>query len=191
MHKWWSKRSRKSQIAALAATCGLLLVLKLTVGGPLLNMLWFIAVVCLIGFTVLNLLPQEAKGTQRSRLVWSTLLTVVVISVTRLFFRSGSNLDPAEAKEVAWRTASMMVQQIGSQWNLAQVPEIVSNYASVFILFAFGMAVHWLPTRFKRRYRLWFAQMPLWLMLFVVVAGVVVLYQFISADLQPFIYFQF
>ena len=191
VYKWWSKRSRKSQIATLAATCIVLLVLKLTVGGPLLNMLWFIAVVCLVGFTVLNLLPQEAKGTQRGRLVWSTLLTFVFISFTRLFFRSGSNLDPAEANEVAWMTASLMVGQIGSQWQLAQIPAIIGHYWAPFLLFALGMAVHWLPVRFKRRYRLWFALMPLWLMVIVVVVTVFVLYQFVTADLQPFIYFQF
>ena len=191
VYKWWSKRSRKSQIAALAATCALLLGLKLTVGGPLLNMLWFIAVVSFVGFTVLNLLPQDAKGTQRGRLVWSTLLTFVFISFTRLFFRSGSNLDPAEANEVAWMTASLMVGQIGSQWQLAQIPSIIGHYWAPFLLFALGMAVHWLPVRFKRRYRLWFALMPLWLMVIVVVVTVVVLYQFVTADLQPFIYFQF
>ncbi len=191
VYKWWSKRNRGTQIAALVATCALLLVLKLTVGGPLLNMLWFMAVVCFVGFTVLNLLPQEAKGTQRGRLVWSTLLTFVFISFTRLFFRSGSNLDPAEANEVAWMTASLMVGQIGSQWQLAQIPTIIGHYWAPFLLFALGMAVHWLPVRFKRRYRLWFALMPLWLMATVVVATVVVLYQFVTADLQPFIYFQF
>ena len=191
VYKWWSKRNRGTQIAALVATCALLLVLKLTVGGPLLNMLWFMAVVCFVGFTVLNLLPQEAKGTQRGRLVWSTLLTFVFISFTRLFFRSGSNLDPAEANEVAWMTASLMVGQIGSQWQLAQIPTIIGHYWAPFLLFALGMAVHWLPLRFKRRYRLWFALMPLWLMATVVVATVFVLYQFVTADLQPFIYFQF
>ena len=191
VYKWWSKRNRGTQIAALVATCALLLVLKLTVGGPLLNMLWFITVVCFVGFTVLNLLPQEAKGTQRGRLVWSTLLTFVFISFTRLFFRSGSNLDPAEANEVAWMTASLMVGQIGSQWQLAQIPSIIGHYWAPFLLFALGMAVHWLPVRFKRRYRLWFALMPLWLMVIVVVVTVVVLYQFVTADLQPFIYFQF
>ena len=191
VYKWWSKRSRKSQIATLAATCIVLLVLKLTVGGPLLNMLWFIAVVCFVAFTVLNLLPQGAKGTQRSRLVWSTLLTFIFISFTRLFFRSGSNLDPAEANEVAWMTASLMVGQIGSQWQLAQIPAIIGHYWAPFLLFALGMAVHWLPVRFKRRYRLWFALMPLWLMVIVVVVTVFVLYQFVTADLQPFIYFQF
>ena len=123
--------------------------------------------------------------------VWNVLLTFLFISFTRLFFRSGSNLDPAEANEVAWRTATQMVERIGSQWNWQQVPDILNNYAVVFITFLVGMIIHWLPERFKRRYRLWFAQMPIPLMLLVVVLGVFVVYQFITADLQPFIYFQF
>jgi hypothetical protein len=53
------------------------------------------------------------------------------------------------------------------------------------------MIIHWLPERFKRRYRLTFALMPLWLMVVVVVLAVLFVYQFITADLQPFIYFQF
>ena len=123
--------------------------------------------------------------------VWNILLTFLFISFTRLFFRSGSNLDPAEANEVAWRTATQMVERIGGEWNWQQVPAILDNYAAVFITFLVGMIIHWLPERFKRRYRLWFAQMPIPLMLLVVVLGVVVVYQFITADLQPFIYFQF
>ena len=119
------------------------------------------------------------------------LLTFLFISFTRLFFRSGSNLDPATANEVAWNTATQMVNSIGSTWNLAQIPTIVSHYSTVFWLFALGMAVHWLPERFKRRYRLWFASMPLWAMVLVVTAIVLVVMQFVSADLQPFIYFQF
>ncbi len=191
VYKWWKERNRRSQIITLAVTCIVILVLKLTVGGSLLNMLWFITVVCLVVFSVLHLLPQDTKGTQRARLVWSTLLTFVFISFTRLFFRSGSNLDPAEANEVAWMTASLMVGQIGSQWHLEQIPTIIGHYWTPFLLFAVGMAVHWLPSRFKRRYRLWFAHMPLWLMSIVVIVTVFVLYQFVTADLQPFIYFQF
>ena len=124
-------------------------------------------------------------------MVWNTFFTFIFISFTRLFFRSGSNLNPAEANEVAWRTATQMVERIGSQWNWQQVPAILQNYSAVFVVFLLGMVIHWLPERFKRRYRLWFAQMPLWLMLLVVVASVFCLYQFITADLQPFIYFQF
>ena len=165
---------------------------------PVLSMFHFAFMVIAAAIILLNLVP--AFGGRRYHpsgfkngvtMVWNTFLTFIFISFTRLFFRSGSNLDPAEANEVAWRTATQMVERIGSHWNWQQVPAILDNYAAVFAVFAIGMVIHWLPERFKRRYRLWFASMPLWLMLLTVVAGVFVVYQFITADLQPFIYFQF
>ena len=198
VHKWWSKRTWRTRLITLDVTTALLWLLRYTTHAPLFNMLSFIALVCLIGYSLLGWLSvvgrrssEQATSYQLPATIWSTLLTFVFISFTRLFFRSGSNLDPAEANEVAWRTASQMVHQIGSHWNLAQVPEILGHYWAPFLLFALGMVVHWLPVRFKRRYRLWFAQMPLWLMVLAVVATVFVVYQFITADLQPFIYFQF
>ena len=191
IYKWWKNQGWITHIFTLAVTTLTLGILHSTLHYPLLNMLYFISLLCLIVYTILHLLPQTWRITRHSWTVWFTLLTFVFISFTRLFFRSGSNLDPAEANEVAWMTASMMVNQIGSRWNLPQIPQIIGHYWPVFLLFALGMAVHWLPERFKRRYRLWFAAMPLWLMSIVVIVTVFVLYQFVTADLQPFIYFQF
>ncbi len=122
---------------------------------------------------------------------WNVFMTFVFISFTRLFFRSGSNLDPAVANETAWNTAKAMVASIGGVWKLEAIPEILQNYWPVFVLFVAGMIIHWLPDRWKRRYRLWFAAMPVWVMGIAVVVAVFVLYQFVTADLQPFIYFQF
>ncbi len=191
VYKWWHGRSRSVQLFSLAVAYFVLLIASHIWPLPLLNMLRFAMLVCLIAFFVVRTMPQESKFTQKLGTVWSTLLTFVFISFTRLFFRSGSNLDPAEANEQAWQTAQLMVRQIGSQWDLSQIPAVVGNYWGVFLLFVIGMAVHWLPVRFKRRYRLWFATMPLWLMVLVVTAAVVIIYQFVTADLQPFIYFQF
>ena len=113
------------------------------------------------------------------------------ITFTRLFFRSGSNLDPALANEQAWNTAKNMVCQIGSPWDLSKVPAVAWQHRGVLVVFVLGMIVHWLPERWKRRYRLRFATLPLPLMAVVVVLIVFVVYQFITADLQTFIYFQF
>ena len=187
VYKWWSKRPWRTRLITLTAITAVLWILKFTTHYPLVNMLSFISLVCLVGYTIIAFCSRKpALG-----IVWNTGLTFVFISFTRLFFRSGSNLDPAEANEVAWNTASQMVQQIGSQWDLAQIPEIVGHYWMVFLLFVFGMVIHWLPTRFKRRYRIWFAQMPLWELVVAVIATLIILHHFITADLQPFIYFQF
>jgi D-alanyl-lipoteichoic acid acyltransferase DltB (MBOAT superfamily) len=122
---------------------------------------------------------------------WAILQTFTFITFTRLFFRSSSNLDPATANEVAWETAKNMVNQIGGAWNNAIIPEFLGAYKYVVAMFVAGMVIHWLPTNWKRRYRLAFSALPLWLMVIVVCVALVIIYQFVVADAQPFIYFQF
>ena len=198
VYKTWKKWGPWARILGITAVYLLVKCAYYYYPLPVLSMFHFAFMVIAAVIILLNLVP--AFGGKRYRpsgfkngvvLVWNTFLTFIFISFTRLFFRSGSNLDPAEANEVAWRTATQMVERIGGQWNWQQVPAILDNYASVFVVFLIGMVIHWLPERFKRRYRLWFAQLPLWLMLPLVVLGVFIVYQFITADLQPFIYFQF
>ena len=122
---------------------------------------------------------------------WAILQTFTFITFTRLFFRSSSNLDPETANEVAWNTAKNMVNQIGGAWSNAIIPEFLWEYRWVVAMFVAGMMIHWLPTNWKRRYRLAFSAMPLWLMVIVACVAIVVIYQFVTAEMQPFIYFQF
>ena len=134
---------------------------------------------------------EESSASKWLGRSWDIFQTFVFITFTRLFFRSGSNLDPALANEQAWNTAKNMVNQIGSAWDLSLVPAMAWQHRAVLLVFVLGMIIHWLPERFKRRYRIVFARMPLWLMALVVVAIIVFFFQFITADLQSFIYFQF
>ena len=198
VYKWWKTKTPAARILTVILVYLAVKCLYHWFPVPVLSMFHFAFLVVAVAIILLNVVPLLWGGKYRpSRFksglvtVWNTLLTFFFISFTRLFFRSGSNLDPAEANETAWRTATQMVERIGGQWNWSQVPDILDNYAPVFIVFIIGMIIHWLPDRFKRRYRLWFASMPVWLMAVVVVATVFVAYQFITADLQPFIYFQF
>ena len=84
-----------------------------------------------------------------------------------------------------------MVNQMGGAWNNAIIPDFIWEYRWVVAMFAAGMIIHWLPTNWKRRYRLAFSAMPLWAMVAVVCIAIIVIYQFVTADMQPFIYFQF
>ena len=138
----------------------------------------------------LMVLPEKEHFTWLSR-SWDIFQTFVFITFTRLFFRSGSNLDPALANEQAWNTAKNMVNQIGGSWDLSLVPRMAFEHRAVLIIFVVGMIIHWLPERFKRRYRVVFSRLPLGWMAAVVVLVIVFIYQFITADLQSFIYFQF
>jgi hypothetical protein len=123
--------------------------------------------------------------------IWSIAQTFVFITFTRLFFRSGSNLDPETANQEAWETANNMVNQIGGAWNSSIIPTFLWEYRSVVILFILGMIIHWLPTRFKRWYRVRFAVLPIWVIILIAVMVVIGVYQFVTADMQAFIYFQF
>ena len=122
---------------------------------------------------------------------WSVIQTFVFITFTRLFFRSGSNLDPETANQEAWETATNMVNQMGGAWNSRIIPAFLWEYRSVVLLFVLGMLIHWLPTRWKRWYRVRFAILPIWAIVLIAVLTVVVVYQFVTADMQAFIYFQF
>lgn len=203
IYKWWKNRGPWTRIFTTGIVFGIFGLVNQLHPAPVFNVAVVWTGILFVG-TCLRYIAyafRKEKGQSWHNGVkgdngflvtaWNTLLTFVFVTFTRLFFRSGSNLNPAEANEIAWRTARDMVNQIGSHWNLSQIPAIVSNYSGVFIMFGLGMIIHWLPERFKRRYRIWFASMPLWLMAIVVVLTIFVVYQFITADLQPFIYFQF
>ena len=137
------------------------------------------------------------SGTLRAKIInwtsstWMILQTFVFITFTRLFFRSGSNLDPETANQEAWETATNMVNQIGGAWNSSIIPDFLWEYRNVVILFVLGMLVHWLPAKAKRWYRLNFALLPIWAIILLAMVAVVMVYQFVTADMQAFIYFQF
>ena len=65
------------------------------------------------------------------------------------------------------------------------------EYKNIILVFALGMIIHWLPDRFKRLYRYVFANFALPIQIILTALSVFLIYQFMSADSQPFIYFQF
>ena len=161
-------------------------------GAPVWNLLFIWALAVWVGTLVRFVYHLcGGKGCRQLGYVWGVVQTFTFITFTRLFFRAGSNLDPATANEVAWQTARRMVHQIGSAWDWTLIPQICTQYWRVFGLIVLGMLIHWLPARWKRWYRISFAMLPLPVMALFVVAVVFLVYQFITADLQAFIYFQF
>lgn len=108
------------------------------------------------------------------------LFTFAFISFTRIWFRSDS-----------LSTANAMLDRLAGGIDLGVLLTVVQGTPSVFGLFALGMLVHWLPERWKERYRQGFAALPLWAMASICVAVVVIIQQARSAEMVPFIYFQF
>ena len=196
-YKFWKDWSNTTRTLFILGVTITLKLLSVYVPHPVFSMFFVWCFIILIGnvirlaYTLIFKKKATTNAFQWLADAWAIFQTFTFITFTRLFFRSGSNLDPAEANETAWNTAQNMVNQIGSHWDLNKIPEMVHQYRNVFIMIIIGMIIHWLPENFKRRYRIWFASMPLPLMVVVCCLIVFVVYQFITADLQTFIYFQF
>jgi D-alanyl-lipoteichoic acid acyltransferase DltB (MBOAT superfamily) len=193
VYKFWKNWNVYVRTLLLLFLTLLLAELALIFEKPVFNMFFVWSAILFLG-TFLRMIYNLFGGKKSLKPLetcWAIFQTFIFITFTRLFFRSGSNLDPAEANETAWNTAKNMVNQIGSSWDFSLIPQIVMEYRNVFLLIVLGMIIHWLPDNFKRYYRICFAKMPLYIMAIVVVVAVFVIYQFVTADLQKFIYFQF
>lgn len=192
VYQFWKGMNWHLRMGLMTVLSAFTVMMSRMYPAPVWNMLavWVLAV--WLG-TLVRYIYHLCRGCGFAGLgrVWGVAQTFVFITFTRLFFRSGSNLDPASANQEAWNTAKNMVHQIGSEWQLDLIPKICAEYWEVFVLVLVGMIIHWLPSRWKRWYRINFALLPLPLMALIVVAVVFIVYQFITADLQAFIYFQF
>lgn len=199
--KFWRDLHTVGRIIVSAYCFVVILLLKHFIAGatPLWNVLLVFTIFVLISMIIKCWYQYFSTQDDRRRLMglphhigvcWSVLVTFTFITFTRLFFRSGSNLDPAEANETAWNIAKSMIERIGSEWTVSPL-EVIPAYWQVFTLFVIGMTIHWLPEKFKRKYRYSFAKLPLPIMAVVCTIVICIIYQFVTAEMQPFIYFQF
>lgn len=113
------------------------------------------------------------------------LLTLTFISFTRIWFRVGS------MKDGGWDNVKMFFDRMAYHMGFDLTWQVLTGYKFVVIVVVFGYLVHWIPERFKHKYRTGFADMPLPAMGGCIILIVFLLYQMMSAEMQPFIYFQF
>ena len=204
IYKVWAKINWNIKILLITLLVSGLWLAQSSLHAPIWNMffvwgiaLWVGVAVRYIYWWIERLGYFAISGTLRAKIIdwtsntWMILQTFIFITFTRLFFRSGSNLDPETASQEAWETATNMVNQIGGAWNSSIIPDFLWEYRNVVILFVLGMLIHWLPAKAKRWYRLNFALLPIWTIILLAVITIVIVYQFITADMQAFIYFQF
>jgi alginate O-acetyltransferase complex protein AlgI len=111
---------------------------------------------------------------------YAIFLTFNFITLTRIWFR-GESMQKVDA----------MIGQIMNAFDFNQIAEIGLAYKNILLLLGFAFIVHWLPESFKKKYREFFANLPLWIMGLVVILVVIFIYQFQTFELQPFIYFAF
>jgi D-alanyl-lipoteichoic acid acyltransferase DltB (MBOAT superfamily) len=107
-------------------------------------------------------------------------ITFLFITFTRFWFRSPT-----------LENVHVMLDRIGGDFSWHLVDDVLWGFRSVFLVMLLGFVVHWLPETLKQRYREAFAGLPLWAMALVSAGVVFITYQTVTADMVPFIYFQF
>lgn len=110
----------------------------------------------------------------------SVFTTFHLVTFAWIFFRAESMHD-----------ALSVISQIATNFQTELVPVMISSYYKPFALILVGFIIHWLPSSFKENYRGWFIKSHVAIKIIVVVLVILILYQAKSAEIQPFIYFQF
>ncbi|MEA3462404.1 MAG: MBOAT family O-acyltransferase [Bacteroidota bacterium] len=111
---------------------------------------------------------------------WKIFNTFVFITFTRIWFRSES-----------MEKANQLIRQVLHEFNFRIIPEVLWSYKLVFGVMALGYFTHWVPHQWKLDLLNAFIRTRLWVKILITVLVIFVIYQSWSADLQPFIYFQF
>ncbi|MFL5752037.1 MAG: MBOAT family O-acyltransferase [Bacteroidia bacterium] len=106
--------------------------------------------------------------------------TLSFISFTRIWFRS-DNLE----------VVAQVFDRIGRHFGADLFFGILKGYRVVLSVILLGYLIHWIPESIKEKYRHAFASLPVPAMVGATVVIIFCIYQAMSSDMQPFIYFQF
>ncbi len=107
-------------------------------------------------------------------------ITFNFITFTRIWFRG-------ESMEIT----RQILHQISQQFSVDIVSDVLLAFKTVFVFMLIGFIIHWLPTSVKQAYKNWFVHSKYWVQALITVLIVFLIYQTHTADIQPFIYFQF
>jgi alginate O-acetyltransferase complex protein AlgI len=88
-------------------------------------------------------------------------------------------------------TVKAMLSTIFTSFDWGGVTQRVLAYWKVFALILLGFGLHLIPSNIKNRLQTWFAETPIYVKTIIFVLVVFISYQATSAEIQPFIYFQF
>lgn len=121
----------------------------------------------------------EFVGSSWRKLI-GAILTFNLVCFSWVFFRSES-----------MESAKQMLNQIFNRFGGVSIVEIVKSYHLIFLLIFIGFVIHWLPFGFKEWYRGKFIDANILVKGLVILIVVVLIVQFRTADIQPFIYFRF
>ena len=131
----------------------------------------------------LSLFPQLGRTGAEMSPIWrvvSVIITFHFVCFTWIFFRMGS-IDGV------WDMLTMITEEFHPE----VIPQFFSGYRMVTALIVIGFALHYFPDRWRLAIQRSVMRAPLWVQTLLFAGVLVILTQFRSAGVQPFIYFQF
>jgi alginate O-acetyltransferase complex protein AlgI len=123
--------------------------------------------------------PYE-KRTDWLTNLWKIGFTFIFITFTRIFFRSPD-----------MQTVGEFFHQIVYNFGIAHLFEFIWAFKWVWMMIVIGYFTHWLSDSIKDKALQWFIDTNLGVKVLITVIVVFIIYQSVTAELQPFIYFQF
>lgn len=125
------------------------------------------------------IIKSKAEPTGFRRFV-GQFITFHFVCFCWIFFRASDMLH-----------IQQMLTQIGTSFQWQVIPQALVGYQEVFILMLIAYIIHWIPRKFKDDLSDFFIAVPDVIKAFAIALVILLLFQVRTADLQPFIYFQF
>jgi D-alanyl-lipoteichoic acid acyltransferase DltB (MBOAT superfamily) len=122
--------------------------------------------------------PKPNTSFVGKRIAW--LYTFHLVAFCWIFFRAAN-----------FEQAISVIHQIGNSFHPELFITILSAYPEVFSGIAIGYLLHWTPRKIDQAIESGFIKMPLWLQSLMLALIIWLTFQTLSANVQPFIYFQF
>jgi D-alanyl-lipoteichoic acid acyltransferase DltB (MBOAT superfamily) len=113
-------------------------------------------------------------------IVWKIAFTFTFITFTRVFFR-------APDLQIVQDFFTQLFGNFG--WEV--IPKFFITFKYVWLVMILGFVTHWLPESLKNKWKDNFIESPFVIQVLISVLVIFIIYQSISSELQPFIYFQF
>ena len=111
---------------------------------------------------------------------FSILITFHFVCFCWIFFRA-DNME----------TATQMIRQIAFHFNPRIFFEFITGYRSVLMMMLIGYALHFIPKSVELKTESIVTNLPLLLKVSFMILVILLVVQFKSSEIQPFIYFQF
>ena len=132
----------------------------------------------------LEVFPAKTENRSPVRQFLITTLSVFVtfhfVSFCWIFFRADS-----------METATQMIRQIVFHFNPQIFIEFITGYKSVLLMMLIGYTLHVIPKSIEIKTENLVTNLPLFLKVTFMILVILLVVQFKSSEIQPFIYFQF